>query len=447
MYRSRQNVVRGFSVVELLVAMVIALIGSIIIFQVYSGFENQRRNTTSGSDTATNIAAATNTLEQAAREAGYGLNFESHLGCDAIGWRENANPAETPHNPGAIFTQKLTPVSILRTGTTFRSITFSRNTNDNGYAVTKLRNPMLPNAPSPTAASTEDLLCLENNYGITNGDVLILAEKKDKSDPLKVSKITCAFMEVRDFVTDTPRCKNPLIVHTFGNYVGQDPRDQNPKFTRFNRPGGLGAIPDSGPANGATALSDLDNDLDSPARNAPNLFTFKAGTTYVMNLGPKVGGTTGLRSSTFSLLDGQLVASSFPGEPGTPIVDGVVYMEVQLGMASSKTSTSAALTYVNMLPETATQDPKISQETWLSLRTVRLVMIVKSSQFDKDYAVCPQPAAPAPAVACAISASSNPPMPNWTPSLAPYMVPAANVHYRHKVIELVIPLRNLIWRP
>jgi type IV pilus assembly protein PilW len=447
MYHSRKRVVRGFSLVELLVAMVIALIGSIIIFQVYAGFENQRRTTTSGSDATTNLAAATNALEQAAREAGYGLNFTSHMGCDAIGWRENADPSIMPHMPGAIFAQKLTPVSMTRTaGGMLDSLTFSRNTNDNAYSVTQLRSPMLPNSP-PTATSTEDMLCLENNYGIAKGDILVLAEKKDKSDPLglKTNKITCAVTEVRDFVTDTAKCKNRLIVHTYGDFISEDLQDTGTKYTFFNKGGGLGSIPDSGPVGSATALNSLDSVLDSPARDAPKLFTFSAG-AYVMNLGPKVNGTSGLRSSTFTLRNGELRVSPFPGDPGIPLVDGIVFMDAQFGMASSKTSTSAALTYMNTLPETPANDPKIAQDTWFSLRTIRMVMIVKSSQYDKDYDVCARPVTATP-TACTLSAMSRVAMPSWTPALTPYTVPATDVRYRHTVIELVIPLRNMIWRP
>jgi type IV pilus assembly protein PilW len=438
MYRTRISGIHGFSLVELLVAMVIGLIGSIIIFQVYAGFEGQRRNTTSGGDATTNMAAATNALEQAGRDAGYGLNFPTHMGCAAIGWTENANPTVLPHVPGKIYALKLMPVNIVRTGNVatgaFESLTFSRNTNDNSYSVTTLKSPMdsgpldVPPPAIPAAATTTEApLCLENTYGIKNGDVLVLAEHKTTDTGVKAGKITCAVTEVTGMRTD-PRCLKPLIDHTYGSFTSGDPLIPGTQYSYFNKPGGLGSIADTGAVG--TALDSLDSTLDSPARNAPALFTFKSG-AYVMNLGPKKnGGVSGFQSTTFTRQNDQLMVSSTPGDPGVALVDGIVFMDAQYGSASSPTTTSPTLTYSKLLPETATNDPKISQNTWFSLRTVRLVLITKSSQYDKDYT---SPAA----------------ITVWTSPLdVTYNIPAGDArHYRYKVVELVIPLRNMFWKP
>jgi type IV pilus assembly protein PilW len=423
MYRLHPRGVRGFSLVELLVAMVIGLIGSIIIFQVYAGFEGQRRNTTSGGDAVTNLAAATNALEQAGRDAGYGLNFASHMGCSAIGWKEDAKPPTPPATPtpGAIFATRLAPVDITRNAdNTLDTLTFTRNTNDNSYSVTSLKSSMDPaTPPASTAATANTPLCLNNMYGVKKGDVLVIAEHKESDTGTKAKKITCAITEVRDIIPGPPVC----IDHTFGSFVSDDPLDPGTQYTLFNKPGtpgGLGAIPDTGPSN--TALNSLDSKLDSQARNAPALFTFKAGAA-VMNLGPKKNGLNSIQTTTFKVSNGQLLASD------VPLVDGIVFMDAQFGMASSPTTTSSTLTYTKMLPEVAGNDPKISQDTWFSLRTVRVVMITKSSQYDKDY-------------------TSPATLSVWNAPLdVTYTVPVADIHYRHKVVEMVIPLRNMFWRP
>src|SRR6266852_362199 len=77
---------RGFSMVELLVAMLIGLIGMIIIFQVFEVSEGIKRSTTSGGDAQQNGAIALYTIERDFKNAGMGFNDTAFAGCDIIGW-------------------------------------------------------------------------------------------------------------------------------------------------------------------------------------------------------------------------------------------------------------------------------------------------------------------------------------------------------------------------
>lgn len=70
----------GFSLVDVMVGMVIALLGVIIIFQVFSVSEGIRRTTTSGGDALQNGALALFTLERSLKQAGYGLFTAANLG-------------------------------------------------------------------------------------------------------------------------------------------------------------------------------------------------------------------------------------------------------------------------------------------------------------------------------------------------------------------------------
>ena len=63
----------GFSLIDILVGMVIALLGVIIIFQVFSVSEGVKRTTTSGGDAIQNGASALFTLERSLKGAGYGI--------------------------------------------------------------------------------------------------------------------------------------------------------------------------------------------------------------------------------------------------------------------------------------------------------------------------------------------------------------------------------------
>lgn len=69
-YRQKQI---GFSLVEIMVGMVIGLLATLIIVNVFSVFEEQKRTTTGNSDTQTNGAIALYNLQRDAQLAGYGL--------------------------------------------------------------------------------------------------------------------------------------------------------------------------------------------------------------------------------------------------------------------------------------------------------------------------------------------------------------------------------------
>lgn len=71
----------GFSLVEIMVGMVIALLSMIIVLQVFTMFEGQKRTTTSGADAQTNGSVAIYTVERDVRMAGYGFSMPEALGC------------------------------------------------------------------------------------------------------------------------------------------------------------------------------------------------------------------------------------------------------------------------------------------------------------------------------------------------------------------------------
>lgn len=69
----------GFSLVDVMVGMVLGLIGTIIIFQVFEASERVKRTTTSGGDAQQNGVAALFALERGVRQAGYGINSSDAL--------------------------------------------------------------------------------------------------------------------------------------------------------------------------------------------------------------------------------------------------------------------------------------------------------------------------------------------------------------------------------
>ena len=71
----------GFSLVEIMVGLAIGLLGVLIIMQVSTVFEGQKRTTTAGADAQTSGSLAFYSVEQDVRRAGYGFSMPGVLGC------------------------------------------------------------------------------------------------------------------------------------------------------------------------------------------------------------------------------------------------------------------------------------------------------------------------------------------------------------------------------
>lgn len=80
-HRPRATRVGGFSLVELMVAVVIGLIGIIMMFQVASNADQRRRTTAAGSDAQVEGAIALYNLERDIKQAGYGFGGADQMGC------------------------------------------------------------------------------------------------------------------------------------------------------------------------------------------------------------------------------------------------------------------------------------------------------------------------------------------------------------------------------
>ena len=74
----------GFSLVEIMVGMVIGMFGLLIMMQVFSLAEEQKRTTTSGGDTQSTGAIALYGLQRDIRQAGYALSDAKMIGCNVV---------------------------------------------------------------------------------------------------------------------------------------------------------------------------------------------------------------------------------------------------------------------------------------------------------------------------------------------------------------------------
>lgn len=81
---NRQQRMMGFSLVEVMVAMVIGMLAMIVMMQVFSVFEGQKRTTTSGSEAQNTGALTLDTLERDIGMAGYGISSSKLVACDLV---------------------------------------------------------------------------------------------------------------------------------------------------------------------------------------------------------------------------------------------------------------------------------------------------------------------------------------------------------------------------
>ena len=158
----------GFSLVELMVGVIIAILGSIVIFQVFAVSEKYKRTSVSGSDAQLNGLLALYSIERDLRMAGYGVNDPTHLGCNVLAY----NDTRTTTN----FNFSLQPVLVTQgagnnattgVGAASDTITVLYGNSANGLAsVQQIQN---------MASTTEDFK-VSNRYGFRVGDLVVAAE-------------------------------------------------------------------------------------------------------------------------------------------------------------------------------------------------------------------------------------------------------------------------------
>ena len=109
----------------------------------------------------------------------------------------------------------------------------------------------------------------------------------------------------------------------------------------------------------------------------------------------------------------------------TPLFDNIVQLQAQYGKDLNNDGT------VDVFDETT----PASTAEWAAVLALRIAVVSRSSLYEKD------PVSPATIRLWDDSAASPTTTgPVWT-------LTADERHYRYKVFQTVIPLRNMIWRP
>jgi type IV pilus assembly protein PilW len=385
---------RGFTLVELMVGVLIGLIGTVVIFQVFAVSEAQKRTTTGASDAQQNGVFGLFQIERDARMAGYGINHMPLLGCKVNGWYEPG---------GSEFEFKLVPVEIINGAAGAPDqIRLAFGNSDLFMAPAKLTQGM----PTPAANYKVD-----NRFGFNPGDLIIAAEDGKP----------CTLAQATEIPGTAGQSDN--VVHNSGNYKNKDganvPAD-------YNRPGGLP------PPN------DIAYSAWNPASNT-------GGRLYNIGAAPTV--------ITYAVQNNQLVAinSLTPGVPSATfqLADGVVQLQAQYGYDGSGDGKLAANAAVNdnvVLGNTdqwANNMPAAATGTdWAKVIAIRLVITARSMT----------PERPNPATGVCDATTANP---KWIAPAPPAGVdidvtlwdPANWRCYRYRTFDVMVPLRNMVWFP
>ena len=383
---------RGFTMIELLVGMVIAMLATLIIMQVYEVFEGQKRTTTGGADAQTNGSIALNNIQRDAAVAGYGLPLflKNNADCTEV------NRANCP----ALEIQPL---------------------------------------PCPFGAHCSPLLC----------------------DPVPTID--------HDSSGATPQIGIvPVLLQDGGNGAGAS---DTIFITSGDTPtGGMATI--SGSVVGNTAFMGPDPVLRPAEANnlacaAGDIALLINGSTCELRKVASVAGTTSITFDTSPIVNTAL----FPGDPGISVaclgrwnefsysvannmlvrsgaanVAGIVSIQAQYGISAAAGNNAIA----QWVDPTGIWALTKAGDTILTpvladrnrIKAIRVAVVARSGLWEKDdvSAACSSTTGANPTGVCAWEGSPLSPAPAIDLSNDPDWQ-----HYRYRVFETIIPLRNVIW--
>jgi type IV pilus assembly protein PilW len=153
---------RGLGLPEILVGLAIGLVSTIIIVQVMSVFEGQKRTTGGNSDVQTNGGVGLSLLQRHLQAAGFGLpiysSLNSALQCDPSPTFDDDGDPTTP----AIG---MFPVTIIDGGASGNSDT----------VIVRGGTSAMGGAPITISNVVSNVVSVTNNLGCANGDVALVS--------------------------------------------------------------------------------------------------------------------------------------------------------------------------------------------------------------------------------------------------------------------------------
>ncbi len=426
---------RGFSLVEILVGILIGMIGIVVIFQVLAVAEERKRNTTTGSDAQSAGSIGLYLLQRDAQLAGYGFGtaHSQHMGC-MVHVYDKDRPTESA--AGALDFPLAPAVITQGAGGAADTIAFVKG--NPTYSVThrffKLKDP---------AVKDSALVVQLGRVGLDWGNVLVMAGTPDKGTTTGLKD--CALIQTTHLpkLTTLPPGNTDEVLHLTGY---QDVNDMP-----------LSQLP-----GGATTQPKFNNG------SYPTATEFSAPDGYLYDLGKQPRRTIWSVCSDASIADANnvpcfgnaqfrnklVVKDTLFDFPTEEAADGIINLQAEYGIDQNNDDMIAANEWTTSPPDTTQAANPLSlcnatRPSWRCVRAIRVALLARSAFFDKT-ACSPNPQWSAGAGGALTrtdfvmtnvdgaadtfgNCGETPPSPNnWR-------------HYRYRVYETVIPLRNMIW--
>lgn len=429
--------IRGFSLIEIMVGLVVGMVCMIVIFKVYSAFEDQKRATTSGGDAQSNGALSLYLLEREIRSAGNGMTegeplmYPALAGClTTVYDRDQAYLIpKVEEDGGEINTESDVADAGTESRIRFAPVIVTDGGDGRSDSITVIYGTSAITAPysltsgyAPGAAS----IALKSTVGIKAGDMVALVEavSKDAAKYIK-PKSPCSLLQVTAGAIPPPGTASDTIL-------------VNAADGRHNKAGGV---------------------VDQPT------YTEEA---RLYNLGQ-------VNIVTYRIADNSLVADltkfgvipdgTASGAPVTnrtdfsPLAANIVNMQIQYGIDTGSPASAAMnckLNSAGIIIDTGDADG-IADE-WVDatgtewkndggtsptpeflqrIRAVRIGLVARSAVKD-----LPKPGE------AQCSTTTTPITISWGsgPDMTPDLSSDADWRcYRYKIFQTTVPVRNAIW--
>ena len=384
----------GFSLVELMVGLTVGLIVILVVTQTLAIFEGQKRTTTSGADAQQSGLLGLFSIEQDVRMAGAGFTSIPTFSCvNFYSYYKQTSAANPPAALGSGFTP--VPVLIQDAGTgpgaNSDQIIVRTGANFAGSVPSRLIEPLL-------STTTPFNLLVERSYDFTNQDLIVLV---DPTFP------NCTLMRV----TAVTPLQRQLSVAS-GQY---------PEFNPNPRPSGW------------------------PAQYPAQSWVYRVGTT----------GMGGVGTRTFSVDANQsLQVVDSNGAQSGILASDIVNLQAQYGL-STAANTKDIASWVNPTGSfaAATLAGSGGVANRQRIKAIRVAIVARSNNREAGLVTsqCAAVNNNRPDCACVNAATTNFGPCAWRDD-ATNPGPTIDLrsdpdwqHYRYKVYQTIIPLRNSIW--
>jgi type IV pilus assembly protein PilW len=314
----------GLTLLEVLVALAIGLIGIVVISQVFIVNESYKRSTTSAGGAQTNGALALFSIERDARMAGWGISWSSALNCSSLQWYYDGQYSDPPQAGGTLPALRVAPIVITDGGAGPDTLTIM-------YGSSAER--VIPATLGKSTPAISIDLEIDNSQGFkdTPGDLVIVSQGT-----------TCSLLQVTNETAGTIQ-RNPGV------------------SGRFNPPNG-GLLP---AYNAGAQLFNL-------GRPTVNVYTINSGSLRLQGM--------------FSAPSSNVVPNYNDATTATTVVDGIVDLQAQYGKdngVDNGTVVQAAYAASDGRVDSYDTATPVNGAQWQQVLSVRLAVLARSDHYER----------------------------------------------------------------